>query len=98
MKEKISIQYTRKEKILLKRNKIQQEITTITHRGSSWEFNTATGECKFICRKLSKEEEQKVENLKAKLKVCEAELKVAELEEDFECINSRIEGIKGDFK
>lgn len=75
---------TKEEKIAKRMWDLKKEITTITMRGSEFEYNTATGECKFVPRKLSKDEEQKVNELKAELKKLEVELKIADLEGDFE--------------
>ena len=64
--------------------KVKNKISELTVRGSEFKYNTATGECVFVPRKLSKDEEQKLNELKAELKKLEVKLKIAELEGDFE--------------
>ena len=75
---------TKEEKIAERIWKVKNKISEITVRGSEFKYNTVTGECVFVPRKLSKDEEQKVNELKAELKKLEIELKIAELEGDFE--------------
>ena len=75
---------TKEEKIAERMRNLKKEITTITMRGSEFIYNTATGKCEFVPRKLSKDEEQKVNELKAELKKLEVQLKIAELNGDFE--------------
>lgn len=75
---------SKKDKILMKMYNVNNEIQSITHRGATWKVDLNTGDYVFIGRKLSKEESQKVEELKAELKKLEVELKIADLEKDFE--------------
>lgn len=74
---------TKTNRIRMRMYKIYQKISDITTRGGTWKYNLTTGEGEFIGRKLSNEEAQEVENLKAELKKCEVELKIADLEQDF---------------
>lgn len=74
---------TKKEKLQIKIYELYNEISSIENRGAKWTFNLTTGECEFVPRKLSKDEEQKVNELKAELKKLEVKLKIAALEGDF---------------
>ena len=74
---------TKKEKLQIKIYELYNEISSIECRGAEWTFNLTTGECEFVPRKLSKDEEQKLNELKAELKKLEVKLKITELEKDF---------------
>lgn len=75
---------TKKEKLLIKMNRLNNEISYIVYRGAKWTFNLTTGESECVKPELSDKETQQVENLKAELKQLEVELKLIEMEEDFD--------------
>ena len=75
---------SKKDKILMKMYKVNNEIDSFKYRGATWKVDLNTGDYVCIGKELSKEESQKVEELKAELKKLEVELKVADLESDFE--------------
>ncbi len=75
---------TKKEKLLMKINKLNNEISSIVYHGAEWTFNLTTGESECVKQELSDKEIQKIENLKAEIKQLEIELKLIEMEKDFE--------------
>jgi len=74
---------TKEEKIAKRIWEVKKKISEITVRGSEFMYNTATGDFRYVFRKLNKDDEQKMNELKAELKKLEVELKITELERDF---------------
>lgn len=79
---------TKKEKILMKMYRLNDEISSIVYHGAKWTFNLTTGESECVKQELSDKEKQEVENLKAELKQLEIELKLIEMETDFEIMEN----------
>ena len=88
MKMIYGIPTTKKEKLLMKMNKLENEITSIVYRGAKWIVNMDTGETECVKPELSDKETQQVENLKAELKQLEVEIKLIEMGEDFDSMEN----------
>ena len=78
------IPITKKEKILMKMYKLDNEIKSIVYRGAEWITDLTTGESKCVKQELSDKETQEVEKLKAEIKLLENEIKLIKMKQDFE--------------